>query len=121
MNDKCLFCDAKHANCAYGQLLGSQSCIDTIERFNMALKEYSPKLKFNWEYDHRLQTFVFGLFNFGGGVFPDFQLKGVHGECWYGNSVTQSNIINSFGPYHTKLEAQLAVEKDFIERTTKES
>ncbi|MDO8640860.1 MAG: hypothetical protein Q7R33_04900 [Nitrosarchaeum sp.] len=68
-------------------------------------------LMFKWEYDARLEAYVFGISNHGGGVFED-------DDQWFGNSVIQSNdnIIN-FGPCATMLEAQKAVEEDFQKRS----
>ena len=32
----CSMCDSKHADCAFGQLRGSQSCYDTRQRYKEA-------------------------------------------------------------------------------------
>jgi hypothetical protein len=33
--DKCFTCECKSADCAYGDLRGSQSCYDTLQRFKL--------------------------------------------------------------------------------------
>jgi hypothetical protein len=65
-------------------------------------------LNFNWKYDQRTDTYIFGKSNHGGGVFKD-------NNMWYGNSVVYDNIL-FFDNFTTKEEAQKKIEKDFIKR-----
>lgn len=70
----------------------------------------SNELQYGWTFDHRTQTYVFGIEYSGGGVYFDGEV-----DQWFGNTVVFSDIVMHKG-YETKLEAQIAVEKDYNER-----
>lgn len=64
-------------------------------------------MKQKWEYDKRLEAYVFGTQTDGGGVFQD-------GGEWFGNAVVGD--IFGVGPYSTREECQKEVEKEYDEK-----
>jgi hypothetical protein len=69
------------------------------------------RLQFDWHYDNKTESYVFGTANDGGGVFIDT-------GKWYGNSVVKDNsLIVSIGPCENWFNTLIAVEKDYIIRS----
>jgi hypothetical protein len=74
-----------------------------------------PRLKFVWTHDQRTDTDVFGTDVHGGGVYQE------SGACeYFGNSVVSGKDVVSMGPFQTSIDAKLAVEADFIKRSSEE-
>lgn len=49
---QCICCNAKSADCVYGTLRGSQSCIDTRTRYNMAMARYNMEDTKAWSWEN---------------------------------------------------------------------
>lgn len=72
------------------------------------------KLLEDWKYNEQTDAWVFGKDSDGGGVFKDSSLKNRGHECWTGNAVFGSNVVN-VGDFNSRGQAQLMVESKLAE------